>query len=68
MIWLRTANGLQIGNDNDYLTARHHVVGGIFLLLQVVTKNQMSEQTVLLKNAAILNKVSSDEGNYGGFS
>jgi hypothetical protein len=31
MIWAHIPNGLQIGNGNDYLTARHHVVGGIFL-------------------------------------
>ena len=32
MIWARVPIGLKIGNDNDYITARHHVVGGIFLL------------------------------------
>jgi hypothetical protein len=31
MIWARVPIGLKIGNDNDYITARHHVVGGIFL-------------------------------------
>jgi len=31
MIWARIPNGLQAGNDNDYLTAKHRVVGGIFL-------------------------------------
>jgi hypothetical protein len=31
MIWAQIPIGLQIGNDNDYLTAKHHVVGGIFL-------------------------------------
>ena len=36
--------------------------------LQVFTKNQMSEQTLLLKNAAILYTVSPDEGDHGGFA
>lgn len=31
MIWARIPNDLQIGDDNDYLTARYYVVGGIFL-------------------------------------
>jgi hypothetical protein len=36
--------------------------------LQVFTENQMLDQTLLLKNAAIPNTMSTDEDDNGGFA